>query len=114
MRLIKSIHYLLLTAALSMVLTDIQAQELNCEVQIQAPQVSNVDPIRFETIQESVRDFMNSRKWTNDNFEFEERIQCNMLITINNAPSQTNFNATIQIQSSRPVFNTDYNTPVSQ
>ncbi|MFT4778865.1 MAG: hypothetical protein ACJAU0_001737 [Flavobacteriales bacterium] len=112
MRLIQNIHYLLLTAALSLVLTDMQAQELNCEVQIQAPQVSNVDPTRFETIQESVRDFMNSRKWTNDNFEFEERIQCNMLITINSAPSQTNFNATIQIQSSRPVFNTDYNTPV--
>lgn len=88
------------------------AQELNCDVQIQAPQVSNIDPSRFEVIEETIRDFMNSRKWTNDNFDLTERIECNMLITINSAPSQTSFNATLQIQSSRPVYNTDYNTPL--
>ncbi len=112
MRLKNSIQHLLLIIVLIALSNDLISQELNCEVQIQAPQVSNVDPTRFEIIQEAVRDFMNSRKWTNDTFELEERIQCNVLITINSAPSQTNFNATIQIQSSRPVYNTDYNTPV--
>ena len=90
----------------------VQAQELNCEVNIEAPQVNNVDPSRFQTLEEVVRDFMNSRKWTNDYFEFDERIECNMLITINSARDQNSFSATLQVQSSRPVYNTDYKTPV--
>lgn len=88
------------------------AQELNCEVQVEAPQVNNVDPSRFETLEEVVRDFMNSRKWTNDYFEFNERIECNILITINSAQNQNNFSGTLQVQSSRPVYNSDYKTPV--
>lgn len=110
MRLMKNIFICLLFMAL--LAPELRAQELNCDVQIQAPQVSNIDPSRFEIIEETIRDFMNSRKWTNDYFELEERIECNMLITINSAPSQTSFNATLQIQSSRPVYNTDYNTPL--
>lgn len=90
----------------------VQAQELNCEVNIEAPQVNNVDPSRFQTLEEVVRDFMNSRKWTNDYFEFDERIECNILITINSARDQNSFSATLQVQSSRPVYNTDYKTPL--
>ncbi|MCH2198674.1 MAG: DUF4835 family protein [Flavobacteriales bacterium] len=90
----------------------VQAQELNCQVQVQAPQVNNVDPSRFQTLEESVRDFMNSRKWTNDYFELEERIECNILITINSAANQNSFSGSIQIQSSRPVYNSDYKAPV--
>lgn len=111
MRLIKNILTSLILLAL-VAPSSLFAQELNCDVQIQAPQVSNIDPSRFEVIEETIRDFMNSRKWTNDNFDLTERIECNMLITINSAPSQTSFNATLQIQSSRPVYNTDYNTPL--
>lgn len=101
--------FLLLILFLSAELT---AQELNCQVQVEAPQVNNVDPSRFQTIESAVRDFMNSRKWTNDSFEFNERIECSILITINQAQNQNSFSGTIQVQSSRPVYNSDYNTPV--
>lgn len=100
---------LLLTSGFNRVL---DAQELNCQVQVQAPQVNNVDPSRFQLLEEVVREFMNSRKWTNDYFEIEERIECNLLITVNSAQSQNSFSGTIQIQSSRPVYNSDYNSPV--
>lgn len=88
------------------------AQELNCEVTVMAPQVSNVDPVRFETMQQAITEFMNSRRWTNDDFGIEERIDCTMLITINSAPSQTSFSGSIQVQASRPVYNSDYKTPI--
>jgi len=93
-------------------ITKLHAQELLCEVSIAAPQVNNVDPVRFELLEAAVNDFMNSRKWTNDNFDIEERIECNLLITINSAPNQTSFSGSIQIQASRPVFNSDYKTPI--
>ena len=52
--------------------------------------------------------FLNSRKWTNDDFLPEERIKCNINITLNNMPSIGNFEATVQIQAARPVYNTTY------
>lgn len=90
----------------------LQAQELNCEVAVMAPQVANVDPVRFEILEDQIREFMNSRRWTNDQFDIEERIECNLLITINSAPSQTSFSGSIQVQASRPVYFSDYKTPI--
>jgi hypothetical protein len=90
----------------------VSAQELNCNVSVMAPQVANVDPTRFELIEDQIREFMNSRRWTNDMFDFEERIECNLLVTINSAPSQTRFTGSIQVQASRPVYNSDYKTPI--
>lgn len=89
-----------------------RAQELNCDVTVMAPQVSNVDPVRFEVLEDQIREFMNSRRWTNDQFDIEERIECTLLITINSAPSQTSFSGSIQVQASRPVYYSDYKTPI--
>ena len=55
---------------------------------------------------------MNGRRWTNDNFEFEERIECTIQLTVSEAIGSTVFKGSMQVQSSRPVFNSDYNTPV--
>jgi len=55
---------------------------------------------------------MNTTKWTNEFFEIEERINCNILITMTDLPSTTTFKGKIQVQSSRPVFNTSYNSTV--
>ncbi len=86
------------------------AQELNCRVQVIAPQIANIEASIFESLEENIQEFMNGRRWTNDQFEFEERIECTMQITISEAPSPTSFRGNIQVQSSRPVFNSDYNS----
>ena len=88
----------------------IHAQELNCRVQVIAPQIANVEEAIFESLEESIQEFVNGRRWSNDDFLFEERIECNMQITISEAPSATSFRGSIQVQSSRPVFNSDYNS----
>ena len=90
----------------------VQGQELNCRVQVIAPQIANVEGAIFESLEEAIQEFVNGRRWTNDEILFEERIECNMQITISEAPSATSFKGSIQVQSSRPVFNSDYNTPM--
>ena len=58
------------------------SQELNCSVQVMAPRIANVEASVFEALEDGVREFMNGRRWTNDNFTFEERIECTMQINI--------------------------------
>ena len=89
-----------------------RAQELNCTVTVIAPQICNVDVSRFDALEDGIREFMNGRRWTNDNFEFEERIECTLQLTVSEAIGSTVFKGSMQVQSSRPVFNSDYNTPV--
>ena len=52
--------------------------------------------------------FLNSRKWTNDEFQPEERIKCNINITLNQMPSIGSIEGTEQIQAARPIYNTNY------
>ncbi len=87
-----------------------EAQELNCRVQVIAPQISNIETSIFESLEDNIQEFMNGRRWTNDEFTFDERIECTLQITISEAPSPTSFRGNMQVQSSRPVYNSDYNT----
>jgi hypothetical protein len=89
------------------------AQELNCQVTILPASNLSLGPVEkeiFKELENAIYDFMNTTKWTNDIFEIEERINCNIQITVTDLPSTTNFKGKIQVRSSRPVFNTSYNT----
>jgi hypothetical protein len=59
------------------------AQELNCTVSINAPKNQNIDPQVFKNMETAIREFLNGRKWTNDNYKDQERIKCNLIININ-------------------------------
>ena len=87
-----------------------QAQELNCRVQINAQKAQNVDQRVFKTLEGAMKDFMDGRKWTDDVFKNEERINCSITMIINEAVTQTQFKASITVQASRPVFNSNYET----
>ncbi|HEY0743472.1 MAG TPA: DUF4835 family protein [Chryseosolibacter sp.] len=86
------------------------AQELKCTVTINASQVQTSDQGIFKEMKTSIEQFMNTRKWTNDAFKTHEKINCNFLITITKMPSIGSFEASVQVQSARPVFNTNYPT----
>ncbi|MBK9193360.1 MAG: DUF4835 family protein [Crocinitomicaceae bacterium] len=89
------------------------AQELHCQVSIIAAPGLQIGPVEkeiFTELEASIYDFMNNTRWTTDVFEIEERINCNVLLTISEMPSTTTFSGKVQIQSSRPVYNTGYNT----
>jgi len=90
----------------------LKAQELNCIVQVNSDQIQTSDKKIFETLQTAIFEFMNNRRWTNDQFLNQERIECSVLINITERTSSDQFKATIQIQSRRPVYKASYNTPV--
>jgi hypothetical protein len=103
---------LVLLAALGACRLFVSAQELNCTVNVIAPQISNLEATVIESLESSIREFINGRRWTNDEFRMEERIECTMQLTITEAVNPTNFKGNLQIQSSRPVYNSDYKTPM--
>ncbi|MEN9640323.1 MAG: hypothetical protein RLZZ262_2192 [Bacteroidota bacterium] len=90
----------------------LQAQELNCSVNILLPQQVNSPPSLFETMESTIQEFMNSRKWTKENYTNEERIDCSLQITIEQQMDARTFKASLQVSSSRPVYNSDYKSPV--
>lgn len=88
----------------------IQAQELNARVTLLAPQVSNISKPTIEALQKTIRDFLNNNKFSNDSYQPQERIDCNLIITINSWDGGSGYTAEAQIQSSRPVYNSTYNS----
>lgn len=91
-----------------------QAQELNCVVQCISPTAltSAGDKEILNDLQKSVFEFMNNTKWTNDVFDQSERIDCNILINITEKVSSSEFKGSIQIQSSRIIYNTSYKSTI--
>jgi Domain of unknown function (DUF4835) len=91
------------------------AQEFNCKVTLRHDKISGVDAKVFTTMEKSLNDFMNSHKWTTDEFSPAEKIDCNILINLvsNNVNSDVDaYSATMSIQATRPVYNTTYTTPL--
>lgn len=86
------------------------AQELNCQVSVLTPQIQASDKTIYDKLQTDLREFMNNRKWTNDEFLNQERIECSMVITISERVSTDEFTATIQVSSRRPVYHSSYNS----
>jgi len=88
-----------------------QAQELNCNVSVLSDpglQINATDKQVFEDLKTAVFEFMNSTQWTQDVFKVEERIDCSIMIQISKKLSSDQFSGSIQIQSSRAVYNSTY------
>ena len=91
--------------------TIVQGQELNCKVIINYDKVTNTNNQIFKSLETSLNDFVNKTTWTEKTFKANEKINCTMFITLNSYEAN-NFEASIQIQSSRPVYNSSFTTPL--
>ena len=87
-----------------------QSQELNCQVVVDDERAQTSDRQVFRDMEQAFARFLNDRKWTNDAYLPMERIDCNLAITIQSMPAVGFYNATVQIQSSRPVYGSSYST----
>ena len=103
----KLIFFFLLIFSVSV----LKAQELNCLVTVNYNQVQGSNTQVFKTLEKSLSEFVNQTKWTNNEVKPEERIDCAFTIIITSR-DENNFNATIQVQSTRPVFGSTYASPV--
>lgn len=88
-----------------------EAQELNCTVEINASKVQNVNKEVFEHLKEAINEYMNTTKWTDAQFGYNERIMCKLFFTISEYNDGTGqMKGDLQIQSQRPVYNSNYMT----
>lgn len=87
------------------------SQELNCTVTVIAQQTGNDNNVVFSNLEKQLNEFISNTKWTEKNFSQQERIDCNMVINVQDYNNDL-FAATLQVSSSRPVYNSTYNTPV--
>lgn len=90
------------------------AQEFNAQVTVNTPKIQSVDPRVFKNLETVLVEFMSTRNWVEDDFEPTERIDLNIVITINEEVSQTYFKGEMTIQASRPVYGSGYNSIIFQ
>lgn len=86
-----------------------QGQEMNARITVNGDQIAVANKQIFTTLQNSLTEFINNRKWTDATFAMNEKIDCTMTIIVNEL-DDTNFKGEIQVQASRPVFNSGYTT----
>jgi Domain of unknown function (DUF4835) len=91
----------------------IKAQELRAKVTVNASRVpTTVDRKVFQTLQTSLNNFINNRKWTTDVFQPAERIECNFNLTITQQVEPNLYQAALTVQAARPVYSSAYASPL--
>jgi hypothetical protein len=106
MRALLFIMMLLVTGA-------VNAQELQAKFTVVANRVSNqVDKKTFQTLQTTLSNFVNNRKWTVDAFQPQEKIRCNFLLNVDQELGNNQYKATLTVQAARPAYNTTYQSPM--
>lgn len=85
------------------------SQELNCTVEINSDQVEGTNTEIFNTLQEAINEYMNSTKFSNAQISANEKIDCRLFFTIGEY-SDDIMKGNLQVQSTRPVYNTNYTT----
>lgn len=89
----------------------VHSQQLNCTVTVNSQQITNVNQQIFKTLQSSLTDFVNKTDWTGQVMKQNEKINCSIYINLT-AGSSDQFSGTIQVQSSRPIFDSTYSSPI--
>ncbi len=84
------------------------SQELRCNVTVSARSIKGANQNLFRTMQSDLYEFMNNRKWTDHVYSYDEKIRCNILIRLDEQISADEFKGSIQVQLTRPVFNSSY------
>ena len=87
-------------------------QELRCNVSVSSSRVEGTNKQVFESMRTDIYEFINNRKWSDNVFTTDERIECTIFIQIQQQLSSDEFSGTMQVQLNRPIFNSSYNSPL--
>ncbi len=93
-------------------LVSASAQDLNARVQILSPKIQITNKRAIDELEITMRDFLNNRKWSTDNYKTQERIDCSFILNITSWDGSSNFKAEAQIQSSRPIYGSTYGSTI--
>ncbi len=90
-----------------------EAQEIQARLTVLSAKISTqVNKSIFQTLQTTLTNFLNARKWTNDVFQPNEKIQCNFLLNVDQELGNNMYKAKLTVQAARPVYNTTYDSPL--
>ncbi len=103
------IKLLSLLCALLVLVNHAQSQDLNATVRVMTNDLPNADRALVADLQTAIFNFLNNKKWSDDKIQINEKIDCTFIVNLKSQQSD-NFTATVEIQSSRPVFGSTYNT----
>jgi hypothetical protein len=107
----KQLFYIVVgITGLMMSIVQVQAQELNAKVTVNADKITSTNKQLFSTLETSLNEFLNTTKWTQATFGSSERIECSFNIIINTQSEEINFQAELQVVARRPVYNSSYVT----
>jgi hypothetical protein len=84
------------------------AQDLNARVQVVSPKIQSTNKRVCQTLETAMKDFLNGRKWSADAILPQERIDCNFVLNITAWDGSSSYSGELQVQTSRPVFNSTY------
>ncbi len=87
---------------------NLYAQDLNARVQVLSPKIQTTNKRIFQVLETAMKDFLNGRKWSADEIAPAEKIDCNFVLNITAWDGNSTFSGELQVQSSRPVFNSSY------
>ena len=104
--------YLSIIIILLFTSTSLFSQELRCNVTVSAQRIQGANQNLFRTMQSDIYEFMNTRKWTDHVYGYDEKLKCNIMIILDEQISADEFNGTIQVQLIRPVFDSSYETTI--
>lgn len=90
----------------------LSAQEILAEVSINHQRIQNVDKKIFQQLESGLQEFINTKKWTKDQYQNHEKITCKFNFNIMGVEDNTTFKATLNITAGRPVFGTSYESPI--
>tara|TARA_B100000925_G_scaffold100922_1_gene73971 strand:- start:338 stop:1225 length:888 start_codon:yes stop_codon:yes gene_type:complete len=102
---------ILYTFLLILPLTKIDSQELNAQFVVNADLVNQTNQQIFQTLERSLNEFVNSQSWSNQDFFQQEKITCSFVLNLTNY-NASKFEGTLQIQSQRTIFDSNYDSPV--
>jgi len=101
-----------LFCALIFATSGVWGQEFSCNVSVSSSRVEGTNKQVFESMRTDIYEFMNNRKWSDNVFTTDERIECTIFIQITQQISSDEFSGTMQVQLNRPIFNSSYNSPL--
>ena len=107
----RTIAILLIIVNCLLTLNTLRAQELICDVRVNSNKVEGSDKTIYQNLQTSLYEFINNTKFTEINFKQAEKIECSILVDVISREGD-NFTAEINLALRRPVFKSNYNTPM--
>src|ERR1700739_1810511 len=88
------------------------AQDLNAQVKVISGKIQTSNRHIFQSLETAMKDFLNGRKWCQDQVLPQERFDCTVVLNLTSWDGSSNFSGELQVQSSRPVYNTSYYSPL--